>query len=107
MKATNKEFKEIIQKIVDGYHPEKIWLFGSYSRNTQTDSSDIDLLIIKKTNTRAIKRPAEVQKIFKPYIFDLDILVYTPEEFDVQKDSINSIAYFVNKEGKLIYEQSI
>lgn len=107
MKVTESQIKEIIQKIVAGYQPEKIWLFGSYSRESQTESSDIDLLIIKKTSVKAVKRPAEVHRIFKPYIFDLDILVYTPEEFDIQKESINSIAYFVNKEGKLVYDQPL
>jgi len=106
MKATDSQIKGIIEKIVQNYSPDKIWLFGSYSQNTQNESSDIDLMIIKDTNTRASKRPAEVQRLFEPYQFDLDILVYTPDEFENQKNKINSIAYFINREGKLIYEQS-
>lgn len=107
MKATEKQIKSIIKTIVLNYNPNKIWLFGSYSNKTHNKNSDIDLLIIKDTDIKASKRASEVHRLFNPYLFDLDILIYTPDEFENQKNIINSIAYFINREGKIIYEQSI
>jgi uncharacterized protein len=106
MIATDNQIKGIIEKIVISYKPDKIWLFGSYSNNTQNINSDIDLLIIKDTATKVSKRASEIHRLFNPYIFDLDILVYTPDEFENQKNNINTIAYFINREGKIVYEQS-
>jgi hypothetical protein len=33
------------EKLANNYHVNKMGLFGSYSRNSQTDKSDIDLLV--------------------------------------------------------------
>lgn len=107
MKVSNEQIEGIVEIIVKNYKPNKIWLFGSCSRNAQTPHSDIDLLVIKDTPTKASKRASEIQRLFTPYLFDLDILVYTPDEFEDQKNNINSISYFINREGKLIYEQPI
>ena len=36
----------IVKKIVEGYNPDKIILFGSYAYGTPTEDSDIDLFKI-------------------------------------------------------------
>ena len=38
----------IVKAIKDTLNPEKIILFGSYSRGEQTKGSDIDLAVIKR-----------------------------------------------------------
>jgi predicted nucleotidyltransferase len=35
---------EIVQRLVDEFHPERIILFGSHAWGTPTNDSDIDLL---------------------------------------------------------------
>ncbi|MFP4250904.1 MAG: nucleotidyltransferase domain-containing protein, partial [Armatimonadota bacterium] len=42
-----EKVQEIIQKIVEGYDPEKIIVFGSYARGDWTEDSDLDLLVVK------------------------------------------------------------
>ncbi|MCX6252316.1 MAG: nucleotidyltransferase domain-containing protein [Bacteroidetes bacterium] len=107
MQVGEKELQYIINRIAEAYQPMQIWLFGSYARNTQNQASDIDLLVIKETETKATRRPDEIHKLFNPYIFDLDILVYTPSEFEKQKQQINTMAFIINKEGKRVYERNI
>lgn len=94
----------IIKTITEGYMPERIYLFGSALKNGSEKCNDVDLLLIKKTDEPFYKRPLSVQKLFNPYVYDLDIHVYTPDEFDASKNYINTIAYIVNKNGRLIYE---
>jgi len=36
------QIKEIVKKIVDNYHPDKIILFGSYAYETPTKDSDAE-----------------------------------------------------------------
>lgn len=42
--------QDILEKIIAGYAPQKVILFGSYAYGEPDEDSDIDLLIIKDTN---------------------------------------------------------
>ena len=57
--------EEIVKKIVIGYSPLKIILFGSYAYGMPTEDSDIDLLIIKETDKRPIDRWMEVKRLLR------------------------------------------
>ena len=72
----------ITQRLIERYQPERIVLFGSYAAGQPHADSDIDLLIIKRTNQPFYHRLAEVRRLvsdvrrgqaFEP-------LVLTPEE---------------------------
>jgi len=76
--------EKIIQQIVDYLKLKQeiveVYLFGSFSTLQYNDDSDIDLLIVAKTNISFPSRAllyADLLDIFAP----MDILVYTPEEF--------------------------
>ena len=104
MKITKKDIDYIVQVIVKGYQPEKIYLFGSFNSDNVTQDSDIDLLIIKQTQEKFYRRPLQVHTLFKPYKYNLDIHIYTPTEFNTSKDIINTIANNVINHGRLVYE---
>lgn len=46
---------EIIKNYFIGFSPEKIGIFGSYSRNQHNDNSDLDILIKFKNNISLFK----------------------------------------------------
>jgi len=73
---------EITRKIVAGYAPQKIVLFGSYARRDQDEDSDVDLLIIKDTDKPAIERWMEVKRLLRDRRRKTPIspLVLTPSE---------------------------
>ena len=104
MILTQQDISNVIATIVQGYAPVKIYLFGSYVAGNVRNSSDLDLLIIKRTDERFYQRPLKIHTLFNPYIYNLDILVYTPEEFEKSKERINTIAYTINNTGRIIYE---
>ena len=45
-----KILHDIIQRIVEGAHPDRIIMFGSAARGEMGPHSDIDLLVIKKVS---------------------------------------------------------
>ncbi len=49
------DIESITEQIVKHYKPEKIILFGSFARGEEKPSSDVDLLIIKKTEKNGLK----------------------------------------------------
>lgn len=96
------------QKIVEKLkplNPEKIILFGSFARGKAKADSDIDVLIVKKTDKRPVDRIADVLKLVWGNIPHIEPQVLTPEEFD---EAIVNNNFFITQEvlkyGKVIYE---
>ncbi|MDX1959023.1 MAG: nucleotidyltransferase domain-containing protein [Leptospiraceae bacterium] len=98
---------EIMQTILDAIllagKPEKVFIFGSYAKQTQTKDSDIDIAIIENTELKKGKRAVKYFQRLKNLSIPKDIIVFTPEEFEYRKLEVNSLPYRINKEGVLIF----
>lgn len=79
-----------------------ILLFGSFARDNICAESDIDLIIVKETKKRFLDRLDEIYSALVPNV-GLDILVYTPGEFESLKEKRSFVMNAV-KEGKILYE---
>jgi predicted nucleotidyltransferase len=101
--VSNQMVLDIVRRIVAGVQPEKIILFSSYAYSRPTPDSDLDLLIIMRTNARSVDRVVAVSRLLRPRPFPLDILVRTPQEIDealARED--NFIKEIINR-GKVLY----
>lgn len=78
--AIDQKLKEITDKIVKEYQPEKIILFGSYAWGTPHKDSDVDLFVVKESEKDPLERMREVQRILFGTTTPVDVLVYTPEQ---------------------------
>jgi len=99
-----KQLDDLITNIKKNYSPEKIILFGSYSDGTYTEDSDIDLLIVKKTNKHPIWRRVEARKASRAKI-PMDILVYTPKEIEQLVEDKSFFIMEIMEKGKTLYER--
>ena len=82
--AVKDTIQRILDKLVTGYAPQKVILYGSYAYGKPDRDSDIDLLIIKDTSERFIDRWVTVQQILTgthPSI-PVETLVLTPQEME-------------------------
>ena len=93
----------LVLERIKTYEPEKVILFGSYARREADEQSDLDLVVIKRTDKRFLERLIEVAKIVGPDFGKVDIFVYTPEEFRFMRESGNPFIENVLKEGKVLY----
>lgn len=75
-----RTIQEICDRLRERYDPESIILFGSQAQGKTTESSDIDILVVKETTDRPIDRRIQVEKALADREVPLDILVYTPHE---------------------------
>lgn len=96
---------DIVKKIVARYSPEKIILFGSLAYGTPTETSDIDLLIIKDTDKSPIERWMEVKRLLRDpnRTTSISPLVYTSQEVN---DRLAIKDYFIQDvliKGKVLY----
>lgn len=92
-----------VNKLVDGLSPKAIILFGSASNGTAGDDSDIDLLIVMETNLNKIDRFVQAKGVIGRIETPVDVLVYTPEEFEDESSRNNSFVSEVLKTGRFVY----
>jgi uncharacterized protein len=101
------EIDKIIQVIIDNYQPDAIYLYGSYLNNSANQDSDLDLAVIKRTTASFYERTREIRRLFKNNPVPMDLVVYTPEEFELRVDHINMLPRIILKEGKKVYERAL
>jgi len=97
--------QQTVERIIAGYSPQKIILFGSYAYGKPDENSDIDLLIIKETNKRPIERWMEVKRLMRDRSRTVSIspLVYTPQELEERMAIKDFFVQEVLEKGKILY----
>jgi predicted nucleotidyltransferase len=98
------EIKQIVDKIIAEFKPEKVVLFGSYAWGTPGVNSDLDLLIIKddpKKNTREMA--IELEKILIRRNVPLDLIVYKPEQIKKRLVIKDQFISKIMTNGKILY----
>ena len=100
-RALKTELKRVVNELKRA-GVERIILFGSLARDDIGLASDIDLLVVQDTKKRFIERLIELYKVINPQ-YTLDLLVYTPSEFNEMKENTIFVKKILN-EGKLLYE---
>ncbi len=99
------ELRRIVNIIIREYSPEKIILFGSMANGNICEWSDIDLVIIKKTEERFIKRLHEIRLMTNPEE-GVDFIVYTPQEVkDMEKENRRFLIKEILEKGDVLYER--
>ena len=100
-----QSIKELTERIVREFHPQKIILFGSYVSGNAGEGSDVDLLVILPFEGQAIRKSAEILKKVQPRI-PVDLLVHTP---DYVRNRLEWNDFFLREimdRGKTLYESS-
>lgn len=109
MIAREDTINKAVEYIKEKISPDKIYLFGSYAKGTQTKDSDMDFFIIKDTNLPRPKRAALLYSLDKSKkigsFIGMDFIVYTPKEYEERRSEKNSIVGEVVRNGKLLYER--
>ncbi len=96
---------KIVSIIVSLASPDQIILFGSYARGDNTEKSDIDLLIIKKS----LKKGREISGlIYKAFLENeigvpVDLLTIDYNRYIELNNEIGYIYKTIKEEGKVIY----
>lgn len=97
------EIERVANQIGMASDAESVILFGSHAKGTARQSSDVDLLIIANSDLPRYKRSRELYKLFRPYPFAMDLLVYTPDEIEKGKKSPISFVSRALRDGEVIY----
>lgn len=95
--------------IVEVVDPEQVILFGSHARGDAGTDSDIDLVVIEAEPFGPGRdRGAEETRLWRAlakFHVPKDILVYSREEVDYWRNSLNHVLARALREGKVLYER--
>ena len=95
----DEELNRILKKLKGDDSIKQVLLFGSLARGDLHIGSDIDLIVVKDTDKKFLDR---LDEFYLDASEPLDILVYTPEEFDDMKE--RPFMKRAMKEGQVLYE---
>ena len=100
--ALEAALRNIVTQLAAMPEVEKIILFGSYATGRRDLFTDLDVLVVMDTQKDIINRSPELYQQLQVGV-DLDLLVYTPDEFERQKDT--RFLSHALKTGRVLYER--
>ena len=101
--AIEEKLDEIVRRIVEAVHPDKIILFGSHARGDAGPDSDLDLLIIAPSDQPRGRRLKPVYRALRGLTTPKDLLWWTPQEVDQWQDAPGHVIRHALREGKTLY----
>jgi predicted nucleotidyltransferase len=104
-KTNDKRLTIFIRNVQKALDPSLILLFGSRARGDFLEESDYDVIVVAESfkGIHFPSRGAEVLK-YHPGGISLEVLCFTPEEFEIERRSF-SVAAVAEKEGKVLLKK--
>jgi len=99
-----RELDRWLPLLIAHENPDKIILFGSYGAGLVDEWSDLDLVMIKDTSAAFLDRTRQVLDLLQPQV-GLDVLVYTPDEFERLTRERAFVRREIVAKGKVLYER--
>jgi predicted nucleotidyltransferase len=101
--ALEAELARVLPLLVDEYGAEKIILFGSLATGEVGEWSDLDLVVIKKTEKKFMDRLDDVARLTRPQLA-MDVVVYTPAEFERMCEGRRFFREEIVAKGRVVYD---
>jgi predicted nucleotidyltransferase len=100
---TEETLREIIRRVVEVAHPERIILFGSAARGEMDSDSDVDLLVIKSGKFDYGRLTGDIYMNLHGVGQAVDVILATPEQVEQYRDTHCLIIAPALREGREVY----
>lgn len=101
--SARRKIRQMVNRIVREFHPERIILFGSHARGEGGPDSDVDLLVVMHVRGSKRDKAIEIGTALQDIRIPKDIIVTTPEEFEWRKKVVGTIERPAAREGEVLY----
>ena len=101
------EIIRAVERLVEEFNPDNIYLFGSFAEGHNRPESSIDILIVSP-HVGSVRFLERIKRAMKVAIDDLPTiapLVYTPDEVELLKSQGDGFMADVLKHAKKLYEK--
>lgn len=98
--------QEMVRRIVEGFHPDKVILFGSHARGEAGPDSDVDLMVVMPVEGSRRRKAVEIGAALGVTGVPKDILVITPADATRYRSIVGTIIRPAFLEGKVLYERA-
>jgi uncharacterized protein len=82
------------------------YLFGSQARGDADEYSDVDIVVIADTPRPFVERFQDYLALWEAVSAPLELIVYTPEEWEKMRQEGNPFVAGIFAEGRIIYARS-
>ena len=107
--VTDTLIERMVRAIVDEVDPEQVILFGSRGRGDERQDSDVDLVVVEAEPFGPERsRHKEMVKLYHAvagFPVAADVLVYSRDDVDYWRDSLNHVLARALREGRVLYER--
>ena len=95
---------DVVRRLVEGLHPERIYLFGSRARGDSADESDYDFLVVVKSSRESgVHACQKGHALLAGLGIAKDVIVLGKSEFDRFSDVVGTLPEIALREGRLLY----
>jgi predicted nucleotidyltransferase len=98
--------QQIVDRIVSGFSPVRIILFGSRARGTASVESDVDLLVVTDRPGSKRQQAVAIDLALADIRVAKDVLVVGAEELERERDVVGTVAYPAWREGIVLYDRA-
>jgi predicted nucleotidyltransferase len=96
----------LLDRIVSRWHPQQVWLFGSRARGDSTPESDWDLFVVVDDSADDDELdPGVGRRLRRECGVRADVIPWRASEFMEFRNTPNTLAYSVAKDGMLLHER--
>ena len=96
---------EVVRRLVEHYHPERIYLVGSSARGEARPDSDLDFLVVLPDDT---PRESFLDGAIYQRLWDIplavDVIPFRHKTFEERSGWLMSLPAIALREGKLEYD---
>lgn len=104
MLVDEKDLKELCNRIIRDFNPEKIILFGSYAYGNPSPDSDVDLLVVLPFEGKNFRKSLEILNRTDPS-FPVDLLARRPDDINRRYEEGDPLIRNALDHGKVLYER--
>jgi predicted nucleotidyltransferase len=97
--------EEMVRRIVQGFQPDRVILFGSHARGTATRDSDVDLLVVLPVSGSIRNKRIEIRAALHGVGLPKDVVVITPRQLRASRSVPGTLIGTALREGKVLYER--
>ena len=102
---TLEDIREILTPALEETTALRAIVFGSHARCEARWFSDLDLVIVADSEQNFVSRPSDFRIVKRAWGWAMDMIVYTPAEYEMMRSEGRHFIELLETEGAVIYER--